>query len=170
MKGFVLTAAALLALTIPAAAGAAGHPNWVRNPTCTATMTDLTCTGKAAGVQPPFIDGYGPVEAAIIALNRWHCPLDPETGLGGYDQLFSADGRTQYVATTPFHNGTTFSMHFSGHNGPAWIYEWFSCNNPVGWQWADDPNYYNVSVVVGWAFGGASITALEAPIGTVSPG
>lgn len=65
-----LAAAAVLALTVPATAGAVGHPVWVTKPTCTATMTGLTCTGRAAGVQPPYLDGYGPVEAAISAQNR----------------------------------------------------------------------------------------------------
>jgi hypothetical protein len=86
MRKIIVTFAALLALAVPATAGAVGSPRWVTIPTCTATTSDLTCTGRAAGVQPQSIPEFGPVEAAIFGQVHWLCtdPLFDFIGTGTF--------------------------------------------------------------------------------------
>ena len=67
MRKLLIMSAAVLALALPTTASAVSSPKWLKYPTCTASTTDLTCTGKAKGVEPPFIEQYGIVEVAIHA-------------------------------------------------------------------------------------------------------
>jgi hypothetical protein len=176
MKGLVLTAAAFLALTVPAAAGAAGHPVWVTYPTCTATpnatatTSDLTCTGRAAGVQPQSLPDLGPVQAAIYGHVHWLCldadgnPLDDFIGTANFrlgDLLpFAVD----------FHNGQVFTIPFTPSSYDFGSFFVTSCPGGII-QDPSDLSYYDVRVAIGWGFGAPSgpQIALEAPIGTVSP-
>jgi hypothetical protein len=166
MRKIIVTFAALLALAVPATAGAVGSPRWVTIPTCTATTSDLTCTGRAAGVQPQSIPEFGPVEAAIFGQVHWLC-TDPL-----FDFIGTGDFRKGFLLPPPvaFHNGQVFTIQFTtasyGFDGIHAI----PC--PGGYILdPSDPSYYDVTVRVGWGLGGFGFeTALEAPIGTVTAG
>lgn len=157
--------ALLMLLALPATSSAAGSARWTTYPACTGTATALTCTGKAAGVQPRFYPGLSPVEAAIRGEVHYTC-TDPvfQSIFYGYPTF----GPTvAYLASTGFHNGKTFSIEFLPPPGPPGMLANATC---LSGQWTRDPNYYNVRVAVGWGFGSATpIEALEAPLGTVSP-
>jgi hypothetical protein len=162
MKKFGIAIASLVALAVPATSKA-DSGRWLGYPTCMATTTTLTCSGRATIPRPRPIQGLGPPEAAIIAQVRYHCS-DPESDLFFPDL---GDSQLRYVAAADFANGQTFSIQFTPPPEPWTIAAQFACN--VLWQ-LNDPNYYNVSVVVGWGFGsGAEVTALDAPIGLVAP-
>jgi hypothetical protein len=151
-------------LAVPATSGAADQGRWMTYPTCTATST-LTCSGKAAIAKPQPMPGNGAPIAAIIAQVRYTCS-DPQFDLFWPSLLQSSLGGP-YVATTLFHNGQTFSIPYSPPSQPDGSTAAAACR--VSYV-RNDPNYYNVSVVVGWGFGGGlPITVLEAAIGTVSP-
>src|SRR5947209_6456102 len=64
------------ALIVPATAGAAAK--WLDYPTCTATSSTLTCTGRAAGISGPntnpFYPGsHSPVQASITTQVLYTC-------------------------------------------------------------------------------------------------
>jgi hypothetical protein len=167
MRPFV-TMAALLALAMPASSNATGSPRWSTDPTCTATTTALTCSGKAAAVQPQTIIGLSSVEAGIKGEVHYTC-ADPafESIFFGFPGLGPVEDR--YLASGDFHNGRTFSVQFAPPSAPLGITAGYAC---FSGQWTRDPNYYNVRVVVGWGFGSAtpSEALAAASVGTVSPG
>jgi hypothetical protein len=165
MKRFVITIGALLALAVPASSSAAGSAHWITDPTCTATLTALACTGQAAGVQPKSISGLGPLVAGIQGEIHYTCldPFFPVIFFG-----FPPQGADRYFATAGFHNGQTFSVQFVAPPSPPELFAQVQCTSGL---WTRDPNYYNVRVVVGWGLGSfAPIEALEAAVGNVSPG
>lgn len=165
MRKIIVTFAALLALAVPTTAGAVGSPRWVTTPTCTATTSDLTCTGRAAGVQPRSLPDLGPVEAAILGHVHWLC-TDPL-----FDFIGSGNIQLQDLLPPPvdFHNGQVFTIHFTPASYPFDLARLFVC--PGGYILdPSDPSYYDVRVAVGWGFGAPSgpQLALEASIGTVT--
>jgi hypothetical protein len=164
MTKLSITLAAVLALVLPAGSSAASSARWTTYPTCTATTTALTCAGKAAGVHPKFIYGISPLEVAIGGTVHYSC-ADPvfDVFFFGYPDL-----APDSLASADIHNGKTFSVQFPPPYSPPGLGAGSACLSGV---WARDPNYYDVHVIVGWGFGsGHPIEALDAPIGTVSPG
>jgi hypothetical protein len=165
MRKFVITMAALLALAMAASSRAAGSDHWITQPRCSATTTALTCTGRAAGVQPRFIFGLGAVEGGITGEVRYTCS-DP-----AFDAIFfgfppDAAG-VGYFAEADFHNGRTFSVGFLPPSEPLDLGARLRC---LSGEWTRDPEYYNVRLAIGWGFGSYSpIEGLDASIGAVSP-
>jgi hypothetical protein len=161
MKKLIVTTAALLALAIPTVSSAAGSPRWVTYPTCTATTSALTCTGRAAGVQPQSIVGLGSVQVVLFGQLLYTC-LDPyyQTDFSGRPPTFILT-----IDNAAFHNGRAFSIDFVAPYAPPTM----NANQCFSGLWArPDVNYYNVDLKIGWGYGGAvPIEALDAPIGTV---
>jgi hypothetical protein len=171
MRKSIVTVAVLLALAIPARSSAADTTRWLTYPSCSATTTSLTCTGKGAGLQRPENNplgvGLGPPEAAIIGQVHYICNIPGEPGFtvswpgGRFDDA---------LAVTDFHNGQTFSIEYLPPPQPEDINDLFACGL-AGGTYTRDPNYYDVSVAIGFGFGsGNAVTLLSALIGTVSPG
>jgi hypothetical protein len=161
-----ITTAVLLALALPAGSNAAGSARWVAQPSCTATTTVLSCTGRAAGVHPQAIAGLGPVEAGIRGEVHYTC-VDPMFQAIFYGYPVDAPS-VGYFAETAFHNGNAFSIDFTPPEQPLDMSAQDQC---LSGQWIRDPNYYNVSVAVGWGFGSYNpIEALSASTRTVLPG
>jgi hypothetical protein len=166
MRKFVITMAALLAFALATSSRAAGSGHWTTQPRCTATNTGLTCAGRAAGVQPQFIVGLGPVQAGITGEVRYTCS-DPVfvSVLFGFPPDAPAVG---YLSEADFHNGHPFSVPFLPPSEPL---DMGARNSCLSGEWTRDPAYYNVRVAVGWGFGSYSpLEVLSARIGTVSPG
>jgi hypothetical protein len=163
-KLILTTALVMLALPAGSSAASAGG-RWLSYPTCTATTTALTCSGRAVIARPQTLPDLGQPVAAVIAQAHFTC-TDPEFGLF-WPPL--GDLRYQYIGGASFQNGQTFSIQVQSTDFyPSTITAAAACM--FGEYVRDDPNYYNVSVVVGWGFGSATpITVLEGPIGTVSP-
>jgi hypothetical protein len=166
MRTLVITMVALLALAIATSSRAAGSAHWTTQPRCAATTRALSCTGRAAGVQPQFIVGLGAVQAGMTGEIHYTCS-DPvfESVFLGFPPDAPGSG---YFAETAFHNGHPFSVQFSPPSEPPDLGAQILC---VSRQWTRDPTYYNVRVAVGWGFGSYSpIEGLDAAIGAVSPG
>jgi hypothetical protein len=163
MKRFALVITSVLAMLIPASSSAADTTRWLDYPSCTATTTTLTCTGKAAGLQRPNnnpLGGIYPPEAAILGQVHYICS-DPVFTTSWPGPRF--DGA---FATTAFHNGQTFTIEYSPPAMPPSITAAFAC---MFGTYTRDPNYYDVSVAIGFNYGsGSAVTVLEAPIGTVT--
>lgn len=167
MFKLVTAMAALLALAVPAGSSAAGSPRWITVPTCTATTTALTCTGRAAGVHPKFISGLSAVATGIQGEIHYTC-TDPvfEAFFFGSPLPIPPDWQYLVAPIGDFRNGETFSVEFLPPPNPPGLSNALYCLSGV---WTRDPNYYNVRVDVGWGFGSfAPIEALEAFIGSVS--
>jgi hypothetical protein len=162
MTKLIFTIAALLALAIPASSSAVDTARWLTDPTCTATTTTLTCTGRAVGLQRPNNNPLGSLDAAIFGEVHYICSEPVFTAI---EPRF---GRLLAVASTEVQNGQTFSIEVSPRPTPTSLTARAACFSGI---WTRDPNYYNVSVAIGWGLGpdGFEVTALEAPIGTVSP-
>jgi hypothetical protein len=158
--------AVLLALALPAVSDAARSASWIAQPSCTATTTALSCTGRATGVQPRAIAGLGPVEVSIRGEVHYTC-VDPIFQAIFYG--FPVDAPSVgYFAEEAFHNGKAFSIDFAPSDQPLNLSAQNQC---LSEQWTRDPNYYNVSVAVGWGFGSYTpIEALSGSAGTVLPG
>jgi hypothetical protein len=168
MGRFSITIGVALACAFAASSSAFAAAKWPGDPTCTATTTALTCTGKAAGLHPRFIYGLSPVEVAIKGEVHYTC-TDPVFDFDFYGGPTNAPLDHRYLAATfDFHNGKTFSVEFVPPAGPPGISALAAC--PGGYS-RPDLNYYDLKLVVGWGFGsGTPIEALAASIGTVSPG
>jgi len=165
MKRTIVAIGTVLVLAVPASSGAANpDARWLTYPTCSATATTLTCTGRAVVANPRPVYGLGELQAAIIGSLRFTCP-DPV-----FDLFWPIVGdlRYQWAASTTFHNGQTFTMSVARSQlYPATVTAQAACLDSYTQV---DPTWYDVSVVVGWGFGSATpITALEAPFGTISP-
>jgi hypothetical protein len=175
MRKIIITFAALLALAVPASSGAVGSARWVTYPTCTATTTTITCTGRAAGVQPKSIEGLGTVEVALHAAVHYTCNY-PGGSFGwvfsGFPLFNGGDAPENVQVTADFQNGRVFSLQYTPGSAPPGATAAAACGIPGG-SWTRDPSYYNVDVRIGWdgLIGpNLPILALQAPIGTVSPG
>jgi hypothetical protein len=167
MKTLVITIGALLALAISASASAADTTKWLTDPSCTATTTTLTCTGKGAGLQRPNNNplgvGLGPPEAAILGHVHYIC----SGSFGSFTVSESGGPFDETLTSTAFHNGQTFSIEYSPLSEPFGMGAQVVCA-AAGGVWTRDPNYYDVSVAIGFGFGsGHAVVLLEAPIGTV---
>ena len=174
--GIKLLATMLLALTaagIPASSSAADTVRWVTEPSCTATTTTITCTGTGAGLQRPNNNPLGhnlsPPQAAILGQVHYTCTI-PEDGSFTISQ--SGGPFDETLTSTAFHNGQTFSIEYSPASGPFGMAPAVGCVNRltnVPGVWTRDPNYYDVSVAIGFGFGAPSgaVILLETPIGTV---
>jgi hypothetical protein len=163
MRRYVITTAALLAFATAGNSRAAGSAHWTAEPLCAATGMTLTCTGKAAGVQPQVVAGLGPVGAGVTGEIRYTCS-DPV-----FDSVFSgfpADAPgIGYFGEVDFHNGHSFSVGFSPPNEPSDLGARILCTSG---EWTRDREYYHVRVAVGWGFGSYSpIEGLSSSIGTV---
>lgn len=139
---------ALLALAIPTTASAVGSPRWVNYPTCTATTSALTCSGKAAGVQPQSIFGVGRVQAGIFGHVHWLC-TDPVFDFIGSGNILLQDLLSQPV---DIHNGQAFTIHFTPS---SYDFDFAHLQGCTGGYILDpsDPSYCDVSVAVGWGIG-----------------
>jgi len=107
MKRTIVAIGTVLVLAVPASSGAANpDARWLTYPTCSATATTLTCTGRAVVANPRAVYGLGELQAAIIGSLRFTCP-DPV-----FDLFWPIVGdlRYQWAASTTFHNGQTFTM------------------------------------------------------------
>jgi hypothetical protein len=166
IKLLVTMLVALPAAVIPASASAADTTRWLTEPSCSATTTTLTCTGKAAGLQRhnnyPLPVVLSPPEVAILGQVHYTCHGPFGEGLtisesgGPFDETLNS---------TAFHNGQTFSIEYSPPSQPFGMEAGNLCIDGV---WTRDPNYYDVSVAIGFGFGsGFAVVLLEAPIGTV---
>ena len=175
--GIKLLVTMLLALTaavIPASSSAADTTRWVTEPSCSATTTTITCTGKGAGLQRPNNNPLGhnlsPPQAAILGQVHYTCTI-PDLGSFTISQSGGPfDLRT--LTSTAFHNGQIFSIEYSPASEPFGMAPAVFCFNPltnVPGVWTRDPNYYDVSVAIGFGFGAPSgaVVLLETPIGTV---
>jgi hypothetical protein len=158
--------ATLLGLVMPASSSAAETTRWVTGPSCRATMTTLTCTGKGAGLQRPTNYPLPMVlsapEVAILGDVHYICTGD------GFEFTIRESGGPfdQTLASTTFHNGHSFSLASSPPAQPASMEAQNMCIFGV---WTRDPNYYDVSVAIGFGFGsGFALVLLETSIGTVT--
>jgi hypothetical protein len=165
IKLLVTMLVALPAAVIPASASAADTTRWVTEPSCTATTTTLTCTGKGAGLQRPnnypLPFALSPPEAAILGQVHYIC-----TGPFGSFTISQSGGPfDETLTSTAFHNGQTFSIEYSP---PPQPFGMEAANICIDGVWTRDPNYYDVSVAIGFGFGsGTALILLVAPIGTV---
>jgi hypothetical protein len=172
IKLLVTMLVALTAAVISASSSAADTTRWVTEPSCSATTTTLTCTGKGAGLQRPNnnpLGGIYPPEAAILGQVHYTCTI-PDFGSFTISQSGGPfDSRT--LTSTAFHNGQTFSIEYSPQSEPFGMAPAVHCFNPltnVAGVWTRDPNYYDVSVAIGFVFGSCcAVVLLETPIGTV---
>jgi hypothetical protein len=153
------------ALIVPATATAA--EKWLDYPSCTATSTTLTCTGKAAGIARPFNNPLGAglssqVEASISARVHYTC-ADP---LSDFYLGPSRYALTDHWGAVPIKNGERFTLSLSPDEQPSDLGALFRCWSGL---WTRDPNYYFVSVDVGWGPDAPSggVVLLTGPIGTV---
>ena len=171
MKRGILVILMLLAVGT-ANADAAPEPRWIAFPTCTANTTTLTCSGSAAGVSPlnpAGLPGLGEAVVGLFGAVRYSCS-DPvfdfvERGFG--------TPATGPLASITFHRSQPFAVSYRGMftisysplATPSALMALATCQG----DWTRDPNYYEVSVDIGWGLGSAlPITALAGPIGTVA--
>jgi hypothetical protein len=162
MKKLLITSTALVALAI--AAGANAATKWLTYPSCAATSTSLTCTGRAASIQPKVMAGLGPAEAAISGDVHYTC-ADPFFEFVWRGDPFPAPADIEYLMSTEIRSGKTFSSQYSPTDVPPALTPQAFCTSGL---WTRDPNYYNVSVSLGYGFGSATpVTSLVASIGTV---
>jgi hypothetical protein len=165
MRKLIVAIAMLVALAVAAGASAAGSARWIDYPTCTATSAALTCSGRAAGVQPRVLSGLG-VETVISGRVRYTCtnPLADFFYVGPLYPYQVGDP----LISAGFKNGTPFSVEFTPPAAVPYSAAQAWCGAGT---WIRDPSYYDVHVQVGWGiFGSATpVIALDAAIGTLSP-
>jgi hypothetical protein len=168
------------ALIVPATATAAAK--WLDYPTCTATSTTLTCNGKAAGIARQFTYpdaatlGIGSQVGAYVAMYvRYICAEpDPLYGDPGFSFLSPASDFNNYWGGVLIKNGETFTISISPSDNPPGgdFTDHFLCLS----GWTRDPNYYAVSVNIGWSLDltntpyvplPPSAFVLSGPVGTV---
>lgn len=151
------------ALIVPATATAA--EKWLDYPSCTATRSTLTCTGKAGGISRPntnraYPEWRTPVQASITARVLYTCEGLVGVNATLYDSAYIRNGKTFTLSITPDPEPNT-GVHF-----------W--CGSPeITWI----PIYYDVSVGIGWEIGPPfsgldapqRLLVLTGPVGTVSP-
>jgi hypothetical protein len=158
MTKLILTSAALLALALSSTASARPTARWLDFPTCAATTTTLTCTGRAGGLRRPNKDVLVEPVAAIFGEVHYTCS----------DPVFTILPEFPYwnLAWSAYRNRQTFSMEFTPAPTPSSLRALFNCFG----TWTRDPNYYNVRVAVGWGLNpdDFEVTALEARLGTVA--
>jgi hypothetical protein len=100
MKKLASLVAVVAALVVTATAGAVpgSHAMWIGTPTCSATTTTLTCSGKAAGFDPRPTT-YAELAASVM----WKCD--------GADIFTNAyTGEAQF---TTIHNGESFEISWT---------------------------------------------------------
>lgn len=108
--------------------------------------------------------GLGPAVAAISGEVHYTC-ADPffEFVWSGFP--FPAPADIEYLMSTEIENGKAFSMQYAPSDLPPALTPQAFCTSGL---WTRDPNYYNVSVSLGYGFGSATpVTTLVASIGTV---
>ncbi len=166
------------ALIVPAMASAAAK--WLTYPTCTATSTTITCTGKVAGISRPFnypeapALGIGPQVGAYVSMGvRYVCAEpDPLYGDPGFSFVSGPNDFNSYWGGVLIKNGETFTISISPPDNPPGgdFTDHFVCLS----GWTRDPNYYAVSVDIGWSLDLINIVPLPAsafvltgPVGTV---
>jgi hypothetical protein len=116
----------------------------------------------------------GAVEVALHAAVNYTCNGDPPfvwvfSGFPNFIGGFDDPGNV--VNYQDFDNGRTFSIQFTPEPIPPGLAPNFACAS-VGGSFTRDPNYYNVDVRIGWGQNdpAPTVLALQAPIGTASPG
>jgi hypothetical protein len=141
-----------------AASSAAGQPKWVADPTCRATTTTLTCTGKATGLA--VHDPNWPPTPAIFGRVVYTCLEDVTIrGFNGTGGPLFEGGVVQ--------NGRTFRVSYTPGATPETLEDPFGPGCPSG-NWTRDTSYYNVSV--GIAQSDPNNFVLFSPLlGTISP-
>jgi hypothetical protein len=138
---------------------------WLDHPTCGASTTTLTCTGRVAGIPRQNNNPLGAglsrvVQAGLTVLPRYDCVDSGVTILSVFEEQ---------VASVEIQNGRAFTISLTPDLLPSSLGALFSCAG-LG-EYLRDPRYYEVSVDIGWGFGAPSgaVTLLRGPIGTVSP-
>jgi hypothetical protein len=139
-----------------------GAPKWLTYPSCSATASTLTCTGKATGIARPFNNsagvGLSPLQAGVAGSIHYICS-DPF--FDGYEAGYQSD----YIGTVQIKNGAAFTVTVTPNATPSNLLALFSC---LG-VWTRDPSYHEVSIDIGWGFGsGREAVALTGPVGGVS--
>jgi hypothetical protein len=123
-------------------ADAAHSARWLRYPTCTATVTTLTCTGTATGLwvrpdRPPW-------RPMIFTQAYYTCAENPDA-LG-----FAPDFLVPAAFGDPVQNGRPFTLSYSP---PALPDDSFPSLNPAvdcpSGNWTRNPNYPSVDVAIG---------------------
>jgi hypothetical protein len=151
MKRLVLALAIGAALSVAAIAqGAAPYTTarWVKYPTCSATLTSLTCTGRVAGLRPSDETHF----MSLLAQTHYSCPDDPTIwGVGRFDEV---------QAGVEVQNGKSFSLTYSPPASPRYT------NGDCPSGWIRDPSYYDVDVAL---IHHTTIVDLDGFVGTVSP-
>jgi hypothetical protein len=160
MRKLLMILIGVLALVVPAGAIAAGSPKWTAYPSCTASTTTLTCTGRAVAVHPQSMPNLGPLGVAVFGRLLYTC-LEP---------YFQTDWSGSFLngnvlSSVNYKSGRSFSISYDAPYSPPTMNAGAQCLSGL---WArPDSNYYDVDVKVGWGWGGSAIEALDAPIGTV---
>jgi hypothetical protein len=168
MKRLIGICTAVAVLAAPAASHAAGSARWITSPSCSATVAAVTCTGRASGVQPGFIEGTGPVEVGLWASVDYTC-LDP-----AFDVLWDGIPLANWVqGETAFHNGRLFTVTFAPPEQPTGPMSLLALCGGGFVRGPDLNHYYGVRIAIGWALANPSgppfgdVEALSASIGTV---
>jgi hypothetical protein len=159
MKRFIATVGVTLVLGLFAAASSAANPpRWVASPTCSATLTSLTCTGKATGLNAH--DPSWPPTPTVFGRVVYTCVEDPSVrGFNGTGEPLFEGGLA--------HNGRQFSITYSPGAAPETLENPDGPGCPSG-NWTRDPSYYNVSVAI--AQSDPNNFVLSSPLlGTISP-
>jgi hypothetical protein len=103
----------------------------------------------------------GPRGVALFARLLYTC-LEPY-----YQTDWSGSATSGFVlASSDVQNGRAFAIQYEAPYSPPTMNAGAQCLSGL---WArPDPNFYDVHVKIGWAWGGPAVTALDAPVGTVS--
>lgn len=159
MKMFIAIAGVTLGIVMfTAAPSAASGPKWIGSPSCSATTTSLTCTGKATGLD--VHNPNWPPTPAIFGRVIYTCAEDPGVkGLNGTGEPLFEGGSAQ--------NGRRFTVTYTPGPSPDVLEDPSGPGCPSG-HWNRDPSYYNVSV--GISQGDPTTFVLSSPLlGTISP-
>lgn len=139
-----------------------GAAKWLTYPSCSASGSALTCTGRASGVQRPLNNpagvGLSPLQAGVAGRIHYVCSYPV---FGGYESGYQSD----YIGAVDIKNGATFTVTVTPNGTPS---DWLALNSCWG-LWTRDTSYYEVSIDIGWGFGsGREATVLTGPVGNVA--
>jgi hypothetical protein len=142
MRRLVLALLVGCALTVPASAEARTSARWLTYPTCSATTTTLTCTGRATGLKS--FPGRAPLVPMIFTQAYYTCAENP-------DALGFAPTASQVAAFgVPVKNGTLFTVSFTPPSLPVDSLPSLdpAVDCPSG-HWTRQPDYSWVDVGIG---------------------
>jgi hypothetical protein len=113
MRKLLMILIGVLALVVPAGAIAAGSPKWTAYPSCTASTTTLTCTGRAVAVHPQSMPNLGPLGVAVFGRLLYTC-LEP---------YFQTDWSGSFLngnvlSSVNYKSGRSFSISYDAPYSP----------------------------------------------------